>query len=97
MNTRGNREVHSNVIGGHAVVLGGSLAGLLAARVLAEHFEHVTLIERDAYPETAEVRFGRALLFSVIREAIKPAPPYTPASKPKRQVLYGTRYGRETS
>ena len=41
--------------------------------------------------------FRRAILFSVIREAVKPAPPYTPAPKPKRQVLYGTRYGRETS
>ena len=27
----------------HAVVLRGSLAGLLAARVLADHFEHVLL------------------------------------------------------
>jgi 2-polyprenyl-6-methoxyphenol hydroxylase-like FAD-dependent oxidoreductase len=58
LNTRGNREVHSEVVGRHAVVLGGSLAGLLAARVLADHFDRVTLIERDAYPETAEVRKG---------------------------------------
>jgi 2-polyprenyl-6-methoxyphenol hydroxylase-like FAD-dependent oxidoreductase len=58
MNTRGNREVQSEVVGRHAVVLGGSLAGLLAARVLAEHFDRVTLIERDAYPDTAEVRKG---------------------------------------
>lgn len=42
----------------HAVVLGGSLAGLLAARVLSDHFEHVTLIERDIYPDTAETRRG---------------------------------------
>jgi 2-polyprenyl-6-methoxyphenol hydroxylase-like FAD-dependent oxidoreductase len=42
----------------HAVVLGGSLAGLLAARVLADHFEHVTLIERDIYPDTPETRRG---------------------------------------
>ena len=42
----------------HAVVLGGSLAGLLAARVLSDHFEHVTLIERDAYPEKPETRRG---------------------------------------
>ena len=42
----------------HAVVLGGSMAGLLAARVLADHFEKVTLIERDSYPETAEPRRG---------------------------------------
>ena len=42
----------------HAVVLGGSLAGLLAARVLADHFEHVTLIERDVYTENCETRRG---------------------------------------
>lgn len=32
----------------HAVVLGGSFAGLLAARVLAEHFAKVTVLEKDA-------------------------------------------------
>ena len=58
MNTRGNREVQSESVGRHAVVLGGSLAGLLTAHVLADHFDRVTLIERDAYPETAEVRKG---------------------------------------
>ena len=58
MITRENRGVHSEVVGRHAVVLGGSLAGLLAARVLIDHFERVTLIERDAYPETPEVRKG---------------------------------------
>ena len=42
----------------HAVVLGGSLAGLLAARVLSDHFEHVTLIERDVYPDAPETRKG---------------------------------------
>ena len=42
----------------HAVVLGGSLAGLLAARVLADHFAHVTLIERDLYTENCETRRG---------------------------------------
>lgn len=34
-------------IGSHAIVVGGSIAGLLAARVLSDHFETVTLIERD--------------------------------------------------
>lgn len=58
MNTRGNGEVQRDVVGRHAVVLGGSLAGLLAARVLADYFDRVTLIERDAYPETTEVRKG---------------------------------------
>src|SRR4030095_606313 len=42
----------------HAVVLGGSLAGLMTARVLADHFEHVTLIERDVYTEDCETRRG---------------------------------------
>ena len=32
---------------GDAIVIGGSMAGLLAARVLADHFETVTVIERD--------------------------------------------------
>ena len=30
----------------HAVVIGGGIAGLLAARVLSDHFERVTLLER---------------------------------------------------
>ena len=42
----------------HAIVLGGSIAGLMAARVLTEHFELVTLIERDRLPEGAENRKG---------------------------------------
>ncbi|QNP72899.1 FAD-dependent monooxygenase [Streptomyces roseirectus] len=40
-----------------AVVLGGSLAGLLAARALAETAE-VTLVERDSLPATAAPRKG---------------------------------------
>jgi 2-polyprenyl-6-methoxyphenol hydroxylase-like FAD-dependent oxidoreductase len=32
----------------HAVVIGGSIAGLFSARVLLNHFDRVTLIERDA-------------------------------------------------
>ena len=30
-----------------ALVIGGSIAGLLAARVLVEHFQIVTVVERD--------------------------------------------------
>ena len=37
--------------GKHALVIGGSMAGLLAARVLANHFEQVTIIDRDTLPE----------------------------------------------
>ncbi|WP_051574248.1 NAD(P)/FAD-dependent oxidoreductase [Mycobacterium sp. URHB0044] len=36
------------VLGEHAVVLGASMGGLLAARVLADHFKAVTVVERDA-------------------------------------------------
>jgi 2-polyprenyl-6-methoxyphenol hydroxylase-like FAD-dependent oxidoreductase len=35
---------------GHAVVIGSSIAGLLAARVLADHFAAVTVLERDQLP-----------------------------------------------
>ena len=34
-------------VGGHAVVLGASMAGLLAARVLSDAYDRVTVIERD--------------------------------------------------
>ena len=43
---------------GHAVVIGGSMAGLLAARVLADHFEQVTVVDRDWFPERPEFRKG---------------------------------------
>jgi len=42
----------------HAVVVGGSLAGMLAARVLSDHFDDVTLLERDRFPETPTPRKG---------------------------------------
>jgi 2-polyprenyl-6-methoxyphenol hydroxylase-like FAD-dependent oxidoreductase len=42
----------------HAVVVGGSLAGLLAARVLSDHFDRVTLVERDRFPAGAAFRPG---------------------------------------
>jgi 2-polyprenyl-6-methoxyphenol hydroxylase-like FAD-dependent oxidoreductase len=43
-------------VGRHAVVIGGSIAGLMAARVAADHFEEVTVIERDALPDAAVPR-----------------------------------------
>ena len=38
-------------IGAHAVVLGASMAGLLAARSLSEFFDAVTVVERDPLPD----------------------------------------------
>lgn len=43
---------------GHAIVIGGSITGMLAARVLADHFERVTVIERDQVPDEPGFRKG---------------------------------------
>ncbi|MFE8600164.1 FAD-dependent oxidoreductase [Archangium violaceum] len=45
-------------LGKHVVVLGSSMAGLLATRVLSERFEKVTLVERDALQDNPEPRKG---------------------------------------
>lgn len=44
--------------GTHCLVLGSSMAGLLTARVLSEHYDQVTLIERDRLPSGADHRKG---------------------------------------
>jgi 2-polyprenyl-6-methoxyphenol hydroxylase-like FAD-dependent oxidoreductase len=43
---------------GHAVVCGASMAGLLAAQVLADAYGSVTVVERDVLPEAAAQRRG---------------------------------------
>ena len=43
---------------GHAVVIGGSIAGLLATRALTDHFDRVTLYEADRFPDTVDNRKG---------------------------------------
>ena len=45
-------------IGDHAVVLGASMGGLLAARVLADAYRQVTIVERDPLPESGVDRKG---------------------------------------
>lgn len=45
-------------IDSHALVIGGSMAGLLASRVLAARFERVTIVERDRFPGGAAPRKG---------------------------------------
>ena len=42
-----------------AIVIGGSISGLLAARVLSDHFTQVTLIERDSFSDRPEHRPGQ--------------------------------------
>ena len=41
-----------------AIVIGGSIAGLLAAHVLSDHFEEIILIEKDNYVEDDKIRNG---------------------------------------
>ena len=48
MNTQTNR----------AIVMGGSVAGLWTARVLADHFDEVLILERDHLPEEPSQRAG---------------------------------------
>ncbi len=43
---------------GHGLVVGASMAGLLAARVLADAFETVTVVEKDRLPTDATIRPG---------------------------------------
>jgi 2-polyprenyl-6-methoxyphenol hydroxylase-like FAD-dependent oxidoreductase len=45
-------------LGEHAVVLGASMGGLLAARVLSDFYETVTVVERDVLPDDAVNRRG---------------------------------------
>src|SRR5215831_433584 len=45
-------------MGTSALVIGGSLAGMCAARVLSEVMDQVTIVERDAYPSAPEFRPG---------------------------------------
>jgi glycine/D-amino acid oxidase-like deaminating enzyme len=42
----------------NAIVIGGSISGLVSARVLLNHFDSVALIERDQLPDYPAVRPG---------------------------------------
>jgi 2-polyprenyl-6-methoxyphenol hydroxylase-like FAD-dependent oxidoreductase len=43
---------------GHAIVIGGSIAGLLAARVLADAYTKVSIVDRDELSENPQPRGG---------------------------------------
>lgn len=43
----------------HALVMGASLGGLMTARVLSNHFDQVTLVERDPVNRQPESRHGQ--------------------------------------
>jgi 2-polyprenyl-6-methoxyphenol hydroxylase-like FAD-dependent oxidoreductase len=46
------------MLGEHAVVLGASMTGLMTARVLADCYERVTVVERDQLPSPGHTRKG---------------------------------------
>jgi len=45
-------------IGQHAIVIGASMGGLLAARALSDFYAVVTVLERDAFPQSDNSRKG---------------------------------------
>jgi 2-polyprenyl-6-methoxyphenol hydroxylase-like FAD-dependent oxidoreductase len=47
-----------NLLRENAIVIGGGIAGLLAARVLFTHFKQVTILEKDVYSNKAGPRNG---------------------------------------
>ncbi len=47
---------HNTASAGHALVIGGGMTGLFAARVLADYFGRVTVIERDELPDSPRPR-----------------------------------------
>jgi 2-polyprenyl-6-methoxyphenol hydroxylase-like FAD-dependent oxidoreductase len=53
-----NRGNAKPAAGKQAVVIGSSIAGLIAAQLLLPYFDQVTITDRDQLPETAEFRRG---------------------------------------
>jgi 2-polyprenyl-6-methoxyphenol hydroxylase-like FAD-dependent oxidoreductase len=51
-------RAQSHLLGQHAIVIGGSMAGLVTARVLSPRFGRVTIIDRDVLPVSATTRRG---------------------------------------
>src|SRR5690349_7189059 len=43
-------------IGKEAIVIGASMGGLLVARALADYYDTVTILERDALPKTQDAQ-----------------------------------------
>jgi 2-polyprenyl-6-methoxyphenol hydroxylase-like FAD-dependent oxidoreductase len=83
------------IAGKTAVVIGASMGGLLAARALASHYEQVTVLERDAFPEPGENRRGvpqgrhaHALLVQGLRTMEESFPGLT-----AQLIAHGADYG----
>lgn len=55
---KGRAEDAASHIGAHAIVIGAGIAGLAATRALAERFDRVTVVDRDALPAGLAERAG---------------------------------------
>lgn len=51
-------NTQSSTLGNRAIVIGGSITGLLTSRILTNHFKRVTIIERDRFPKQPKPRKG---------------------------------------
>ena len=89
-------------LGRHAIVIGGSVAGLVAARILADHFAEVTVIERDPRPLGPEPRKGapqmrhvHALFFSASKALEELFPGFGAGVRAAGAVVsdFGNAYG----
>jgi 2-polyprenyl-6-methoxyphenol hydroxylase-like FAD-dependent oxidoreductase len=63
----------TTLLGERAIVLGAGIAGTLAARALADHFEHVLVLERDGAPDSDGFRRGlpqAKLLHGILRAGL---------------------------
>ena len=61
-------------LGEHAIVIGASMGGLLAARALSDFYTAVTVLERDAFPGADTSRKGVprvATPMGFLREAVR--------------------------
>lgn len=54
----GQTKSNSTKLGDRAIVIGGSIAGLLSARVLTDYFDRVIIIDRDELPKVPQARRG---------------------------------------
>ena len=46
---------NQKLLGERAIVIGGSIAGLLSARILSDFFSQVTVIERYLFPSQTPI------------------------------------------
>lgn len=52
--SRSRYRVYGHGFAYRAIVIGGSIAGLLTSKILTNYFERLTIIKRDRFPEQPE-------------------------------------------